>query len=159
MTASLRKLRVHVRKRARSMRVKIYNVHEISTIRQSINIDNHVTSCKQINFEFRLINIPIYFHFSIPFVYCSFYSNTKILPIKICLVCPRIFSVSYQSKVFKFQIVIILSLNYRYVVIICVLLLSIKVIRSRLRSRTGWDFILFLLRSILIESTKISMTS
>ena len=81
-----------------SMQAKIYNALKISL---------HVTSFKQMVFEFYLINTFIFLHFHILFVSCSFYyyfffllfvfgfpfffQIPKYCLLK-CLVCPRIFN-------------------------------------------------------------------
>ena len=50
---------MHVCKHAHNLHLKIYDTHKM---------------CKQMIFEYCL-NISIFFHFSIPLVYCLFYSN------------------------------------------------------------------------------------
>lgn len=124
-------------KGARNVHVKIYDVHKTYV---------HITYWTNKWFlNFSLINnILIFLHFSICIIYCSFcespfFTHTKILSIKTCLVCPRIFSLStnilfFLLKVFKICMVIIFCFNYHYIFIIFVLL-CIKVISSHLRSQ------------------------
>ena len=89
----------HLRKCARNVHVKTYDVHEMIL-------------------EFPLINIHIFSYFSISFTYFSFYSNlfstnTNILSIKIWFV-----GSFFLLEKFKFRMATTFSLNYRYIVII-----------------------------------------
>ena len=121
-----------------SMQAKIYNALKISV---------HVTSFKQMVFEFYLINTFIFLHFHILFVSCSFYYFFFFCYLSLVfLFFSKYQNIAYWNvwfvqgysiflpEVFTFRMVAISSLNNCYIVIIFLLLLCIKIIRSCLRS-------------------------
>ena len=88
-------------------------------------------------FEYRLINMLVFLHSTISFVYCSFHSNLFSQITKYCSL-KNMFDLSkdiqfFFLNVFKIRRVIIFSLSYRYIVIFCVLLLYVKVIKPLLK--------------------------
>ena len=83
-----------------------------------------------------LINIPIFLHFNILFVNCSFCSNLLFLK-KIQKYCPLkyVWCVQGYSIIWSIKEVSVTASTIVNIVIICIMLFYIKVTRSRLRSQ------------------------